>query len=48
MKKIYYTIVEEVEVDESLSNEEIDGIIAEKANGKDYMWSEDDNLLFEE
>lgn len=45
MKKIYYCIVEEIEVDENLTENEIDNLIAEKANEKDYMWSEEDNLL---
>ena len=45
MKKIYYCIVEEIEIDENLTENEIDNLIAEKANKKDYMWSEEDNLL---
>ena len=50
MKKIYYCIVEEIEVDENMTEEEIDQMIFEKAfekeqKPKDYMWSEKRNLL---
>ena len=47
MKKIYYAIVEEIEVDENLTEDEIDDILAEKANGKSYMWSEEERKLLE-
>ena len=47
-KKIYYCIVEEVEVDSNLTDEQIDSIILEKADGKDCMWSEKENLLGED
>ena len=45
MKKIHYCIIETIEVDDDITQEEIDDLIAQKADGKDYMWSEKDNLL---
>ena len=45
MKKIYYCIAEELEVPDDMTDEQIDDLIAEKADGKDYMWSKDDSLL---
>lgn len=45
MKKIYYCVVEEVEVPDGMTDQQIDNLIAEKADGKDYMWSDKDNLL---
>lgn len=54
MKKIWYAIVETIEVPDNATDEEIDDIIAGIATnngtldeGKDYMWSDKDNLLFE-
>ena len=54
MKKIWYTIVETIEVPDNATDEEIDDIVAGIATqngtlteGKDYMWSDKDNLLFE-
>ena len=54
MKKIWYAIVETIEVPDNTTNEEIDNIIAGIATqngtleeGKDYMWSDKDNLLYE-
>ena len=37
----------EIEVDENLTEDEIDDILAEKANGKSYMWSEKERKLLE-
>ena len=37
MKKIYYCIVENIEVDEDLTDAEIDNLIAEMSNKKDYI-----------
>lgn len=55
MKKIWYAIVETIEVPDNTTDEEIDNIIAGIATqngtleeGKDYMWSDKDNLLYEE
>ncbi len=45
MKKIYYCIVKEIEVPDDMNDQQIDNLIAEKADGKDYMWSDKDNLL---
>ena len=52
MKTIYYAIVETIDVPDNFSDEEIDYLIlqiaTDKGNlkeGKDYMWSEHDNLL---
>lgn len=54
MKKIWYAIVETIEVPDNTTDEEIDNIIAGIATqngtleeGKDYMWSDKDNLLYE-
>ncbi len=54
MKKIWYAIVETIEVPDNATDQEIDDIIASIATengtleeGKDYMWSDKDNLLFE-
>lgn len=47
MKKIYYCIVENIEVEEDLTDEEIDCLIAEMSDAKDYVWSYEDNLLYE-
>lgn len=54
MKKIWYAIVETIEVPDNATDEEIDDIIAGIATqngtlteGRDYMWSDKDNLLFE-
>ena len=54
MKKIWYAIVETIEVPDNATDEEIDDIIAGIATnngtldeGKDYMWSDKDNLLYE-
>ena len=45
MKKIYYCIVEELEVPDNITDQQIDDLVAEKADGKDYMWSDKNNLL---
>ena len=51
MKKIYYCIVEKIEVPDEMTDDEIDRLICEKAfdkktdTPKDYMWSDKDNLL---
>lgn len=47
MKKIYYCIVENIEVSDDLTDEDIESLIAEMSNKKDYMWSYEDNLLYE-
>ena len=54
MKKIWYAVVETIEVPDNTTDEEIDNIIAGIATqngtleeGKDYMWSDKDNLLYE-
>lgn len=47
MKKIYYCIIEEIEVEENMSDEEIDNILAQKADGKSYMWAEDEDTLMD-
>ena len=52
MKKVYYAIVEVMEVPDETTDEEVDDILMHIATqngtldvGKDYMWSYDDNLL---
>ena len=52
MKKVYYAIVEVMEVPAETTDEEVDDILMHIATqngtldeGKDYMWSYDDNLL---
>ena len=52
MKKIWYAIVETMEVPDDTTDEEIDDILMHIATkdgtldeGKDYMWSDRDNLL---
>ena len=45
MKKIYYCIVETIDVNDDITEEDIDDLIAEKADGKDFMWSEKNDLL---
>ena len=54
MKKIWYAVVETIEVPDNMTDEEIDNLIAGIATqngtleeGKDYMWSDKDNLLYE-
>jgi hypothetical protein len=54
MKKIWYAIVETIEVPDNATDQEVDDIIANIAtengtleDGKDYMWSDKDNLLYE-
>lgn len=54
MKKIWYAIVETMEVPDDMTDEQIDELLMIKATengtldeGKDYMWSDRDNLLFE-
>ena len=54
MKKIWYAIVETIEVPDDATDSEIDNIIACIATkngtldeGRDYMWSDKDNLLFD-
>ena len=54
MKKVWYAIVETIEVSDDATDEEIDDIIAGIATqngtleeGKDYMWSDKDNLLYD-
>ena len=54
MKMIWYAVVENIEVPDNMTDEEIDNIIAGIATqngtleeGKDYMWSDKDNLLYE-
>ena len=53
MKKIWYAIVETMEVPDDATDEEIDDILMTLATengtldeGKDYMWSDKDNLLY--
>jgi hypothetical protein len=55
MKKIWYAIVETIEVPDNATDQEVDDIIANIAtengtleDGKDYMWSDKDNLLYED
>ena len=52
MKKVYYAIVEVMEVPDETTDAEVDDILMHIATqngtldeGKDYMWSYDDNLL---
>ena len=52
MKKVYYAIVEVMEVPDETTDEEVDDILMHIATqngtldeGKDYMWTYDDNLL---
>ena len=45
--KIYYMVVQEHELDDLMSDTDIDNAIAEIADGRDYMWSKEDNLLDE-
>ena len=52
MKKVYYAIVEVMEVPDETTDEEVDDILMHIATqngtldeGKDYMRSYDDNLL---
>ena len=54
MRKIWYAIVETIEVSDDTTDEQIDDIILALATengtlkeGKDYMWSDKDNLLFD-
>jgi hypothetical protein len=54
MKKVYYAIVEEIEVPDDATDKDIDDILMVIAtengtleHGKDYMWSYNDNLLYE-
>lgn len=45
-RKIKYCVVKEIEVNENLSESEIDDYIEKIAEGKDYVWCDaDENLL---
>lgn len=53
MKKVYYAIIECMEVPDDATDEQIDDILMILATdngtldeGKDYMWSYEDNLLY--
>ena len=53
-KTVYYVIVEKMEVPIDTTDEEIDNILMSKAilsdvstEGKDYMWSYNDDLLYD-
>ena len=37
--KIYYSIIEDIEIPKSFTDKQIDTIIRDLANGKDYSWS---------
>ena len=45
MKKIWYTVVEEMEVPDDMDEDEIDNKIKEIAGEKEYLWSENNDLL---
>lgn len=54
MKKVYYAIVEYMEVPDDATDAQIDEILIIKATengtldeGKDYMWSYNDDLLYD-
>ena len=54
MKKIWYAIVQTIEVPDDATDDEIDDIIVAIATengtldeGRDYMWSDKDNLLYD-
>lgn len=54
MKKIWYAIVQTIEVPDDATDDEIDDIIVAIATengtldeGRDYMWSNKDNLLYD-
>lgn len=54
MKRIWYAIVETIEVPDDATDDEIDDIIVRIATengaldeGRDYMWSDKDNLLYD-
>lgn len=53
-KTVYYAIVEKMEVPINATDKDIDDILVRKATnngtldeGKDYMWSYDDDLLYD-
>jgi hypothetical protein len=52
-KKVYYAVVEEMEVLANMTDDQIDNILMHMATkngtldeGKDYMWSYKDDLLY--
>ena len=54
MKKVYYAIVEVMEVPDDFTDAQIDELLMIKATkngtldeGKDYMWSYNDDLLYD-
>ena len=54
MKKIWYVIVETMEVPDDATDQDIDDILMVLATnngtldeGKDYMWSHNDDLLYD-
>lgn len=54
MKKVYYAIVEVMEVSDDATDQDIDNILMVKATengtldeGKDYMWSYNNDLLYD-
>jgi hypothetical protein len=45
-KTVYYAFVQELEVPENLTDEEIDSLVFEKIKpGADYVWSDRDDLF---
>ena len=53
-KKVYYAIVNVIEVPANYTDEQVDDILMIKATkngtldeGRDYMWSYDDDLLYD-
>lgn len=54
MKRVYYAIVEVMEVPDDFTDAQIDELLMIKATkngtldeGKDYMWSYNDDLLYD-
>lgn len=45
MKTIWYAVVESIEVPDDMNDDEIDNKINKIANGKEVIWSENDDLI---
>lgn len=46
MKTIYYCVVEEFEVPDNMTEAEIEERLNDLTKGKEYMWSENHDLLY--
>lgn len=48
MKTVYYAITQKFEVPDDATEQDIDTLVSRLAEPRDYIWSFDKNLLFED